>query len=290
MATEPKKPVPVPPRIERLRRKLIAEIPRFPNDRGSLAHMKQKGLGELLIDYLNWQSRYVGIRPRKVTIEPSAACDPLWAAHQPAIKILLEKVERGEDLTPQLSIQPHTKGYSPQARRQGATAEEVWSDKDFLLNTMGYHHFHLGTQIEPRGHAARTDQIIFARVTRTDFTVVAIFSHDVFEPGSAERNRLMEIGDAIATRNAPPGSVVMSGMIATSGHALHISAYAARCAQLIRDLDPKLDGRQYLDEIHTDGGLPLLPKYKPEWIMRHLDLGIHERAGNTFFLVQKGWS
>jgi hypothetical protein len=87
-----------PPRIEKFRRELIKVIPRVPNNRASLLHMQQKHLPELLIDYVNWRSRYVGQRPRIVSIEPAAQADPRWSAHAAAIADFLDKVRRGDDL------------------------------------------------------------------------------------------------------------------------------------------------------------------------------------------------
>jgi hypothetical protein len=58
-----------------------------------------------------------------------------------------------------------------------------WSDKDFLLNVMGYHHFHLGTAVQRRGYVDRTDDLIFAEVRRDTFTVIAIFGMKVRSEG-----------------------------------------------------------------------------------------------------------
>lgn len=100
------------------------------------------------------------------------------------------------DLTPHLSLSPNTRGYSLAARTPGATTEERWSDKDQLLNRMNYHHFHLGKSIEAAGHAARTDDLLFAEVSRDAFKVVAIFSHEVFDTNSEERRRLTKLPSA----------------------------------------------------------------------------------------------
>ncbi len=48
----------------------------------------------------------------------------------------------GGDLTPHLSLQPHTRGFTPAASAQGPNVNR-WADKDMLLNVMGYHHLHL---------------------------------------------------------------------------------------------------------------------------------------------------
>ncbi|HXZ17305.1 MAG TPA: hypothetical protein VEH77_15305, partial [Roseiarcus sp.] len=243
MATEP-------PRIKKFRSELIKAIPRFPNDRASLHHVRQKQLGELLIDHINWRSRYVGQRPRTVLIEAAAQSDPRWNSHAAAVGDFLDKVRNGDDLTPHLSIEPHTRGYTPAARAPNASSLDRWSDKDFVLNAMGYHHFHLGTTVEQRGHVNRTDDLIFAEVQRDTFNVLAIFGHDVFDPNSAERRRLWSIHDEVAYRGVPPGSVVVSAMIATSGHTLQVVRYAQHCAKVIRDFDPKLDDLIYMASLY----------------------------------------
>lgn len=184
-----------PPRIKKFRRELIKAIPRFPNDRDSLQHMQQKHLPELLIDYINWRSRYVGQRSRTISIEPAAQADPRWTYHAAAIAAFLDKVRSGDDLTPHLSIEPHTKGYTPAASTQKATPVDRWSDKDFVLNVMGYHHFHLGTNVQKRGHVDRTDHLIFAAVQRDSLNVIAIFDHQVFDGNSTERRRLWSVHD-----------------------------------------------------------------------------------------------
>ena len=91
--------------------------------------MEAKQLDDLLIDYINRRSRYVGERPRTVSIEPAAQAAPRWSAHAVAIKAFLSKVERGDDLTPHLSIELHTRGYASAARAPGATPEDRWSIK-----------------------------------------------------------------------------------------------------------------------------------------------------------------
>ena len=188
-----------PSRIKKFRGELIKAIPRFPNDRASLLEMRQQHMTDLLIDYTSWRSRYVGQRPRTVSVEPAVQSDPRWAAQAVGITAFLDKVRRGDDLFPHLSIEPHTKGYTPAARAPGATPEDRWSDKDFVLNAMGHHHFHLGTKVQNRGHVDRTDDLIFSAVERDTFKVIAIFGHDVFDPTGAERKRLWSFTTKLPT-------------------------------------------------------------------------------------------
>jgi len=251
--------------------------------------MEGKHLPELLIDYVNWRSRYVGERPRTISIEPAVQADPRWSSHAAAIKSFLEKVERGDDLTPHLSLEPHTRGYAPAARSRGATPDDRWSDKDFLLNIMSFHHFHLGTTLQERGHVDRTNELIFAQVGRDIFKVIAIFDHDVFEKGSAERMRLWSLHESIITRGASPGSVVMAGMIATSGHSVHVVRYASDCARVIRELEPKLDDPEYVRSLYRPPE-EAPAKSKLSWRFRHLDLGIYDAAKPIFMILKKGWN
>jgi hypothetical protein len=277
------------PRIKKFRRELIQAIPRFPNNRASLQHMQQKHLPELLIDYVNWRSRYVGQRPRTVTIDPVIQSDPRWVSHAAAVTAFLNKVQGGDDLIPHLSIEPHTKGYTPAARTPNAPPVDRWSDKDFVLNVMSYHHFHLGTNVQKRGHVNRTDDLIFAEVQRDRFNVIAIFGHEVFDTNSAERNRLWSVHDQVAYRGVQPGSVVVPALIATSGHALTVVRYAQYCAKVIRDLEPKLDDLTYMASLYPHG-LQMSPKPKFAWGFHHLDLLIHEAVAPMNLMLTKGWN
>lgn len=155
-------------RIRAFRLGVVKAIPKFPNDRASLQALERKSLGSLFIDYANWAIRYVAPRPRKVIVEPAALSDPRWTLQQADISNFLSKVERGEEVTPHLSLEPHTRGYTPAASGLGPNVDR-WADKDMVLNIMGYHHFHLSI-------ATRSNELLFAHVTRDSFTVVALFS------------------------------------------------------------------------------------------------------------------
>jgi hypothetical protein len=252
--------------------------------------MRQKRLGDVLVDYLNWRSRYIGSRPRQIEIEAAATADRRWSAMSVPVAAFLEKVRRGDDLTPHLSLAPHTRGYALAARAPGATNEDRWSDKDLLLTRMGYHHFHLGTAIEPAGHASRSDDLIFAEVSRDIFKVIAIFDHGVFDQASAERMRLAALHEKIIFRGLPPGAGVLRGAVTSSGHALHVVVYARRCGRLIQFVDPQLDERAYIENLYAQGKIEPPQKPKLEWAFFHLDLAIYDRAKGAAFVVLQGWN
>ncbi|HEV2553234.1 MAG TPA: hypothetical protein VGV17_05700 [Bosea sp. (in: a-proteobacteria)] len=281
-------------RVKAFRLELAKAIPRFPNDAASLSALQQQSLGSLLIDYINWRVRYVAPRPRAIVIEPAVTTHAGWSAHQAAVTAFLQKVEHGQDLTPHLSLQPHTRGFTPAAGVPGASVEDRWADKDMVLNVMGYHHFHPSLHVEPKGFVTRTDEIVLAHVTRDTFTVVGVFDHSVFETmpdGSLtpERKRLYEVFDERNTRGAPTGAVVMSGPgIATSGHALPVIFMAQHYARIVAHIDPQIDDAAFAADFFAELGAPVPKELKWQWVLNHLDLGIAELNSNSVGIYKKG--
>jgi len=163
-------------RIKAFRRDLIAAVPRFSNDKASLPAMEAKHLTDLLIAFIGWRLRFVGARRRKVRGIEALTGDARATALRPNIEAFLRAVEAGEDLTPYLSLAPLTQGYTP-AAEPGTLGADTWADKDFLLNVMGLHHFHLGMTKEAGGHMARTNEVLFVSVTRDTFEIIGLFDH-----------------------------------------------------------------------------------------------------------------
>lgn len=280
-------------RIKKLRGEVIKAIPKFPNNRETKEKLEGMPLATLLIHYLNWMIRYVSVKPRKTIIEPTVTVDPRWSLLRGQVNAFLDKVRSGENLVPYLSIQPHSKGYSPETSRAGPDVDR-WADKDFLLNAMGFHHFHLGNKVEAAGHVERTDDVLFARVSRQDFTTIGIFNHSVFDPTgdemSAERKRLWKIFDEHTGRGIPPGSVVIPSPIATSGHPVHVVSTAQEYSRIIYGLDPKLDDPSFVNELYGGNKASAPEKVKLKWALNFSDLGIHETRSNHLFVLRRGFN
>lgn len=281
-------------RVKTFRLGIAKEIPRFPNDKASLQALEASSLASLLIHYHNWAIRYVSHRPRTVSIETTASSDSRWLKFNSEIATFLEKVKNGEDLTPHLSLEPHTRGYTPASAGKEPETDR-WADKDFLLNVMGYHHFHLGPDVLVDGFAARTDDLLFARVSRDHFSVVAIFDHSVFkkptvltEVMTKERERLWDIFDEHSSRGITPGTVYIPSMITTSGHSMHLVRLADEYARVVREIDPKLDDIEYVKEFYESAGLPFPKKPKLKWHLNFLDLGLLDATSNSFFVFRYG--
>ena len=282
-------------RLTQLHTALVKAIPRVPNNRASLQLLRTKSLTDLLIYFLCWRARYVAPRARNVSIDPAVVIDARWSSNKDAAKRFLARVAEGEDLTPWLSLKPHNRGFAVAATLPGPNVDK-WADKDFLLNVMGMHHFHLGLTLEPQGHAVRTNEVIFAEVTRDTFEVVALVDHSVFEDGdngnlSAERERLWGLHQTRRERNMAPGAVYISGGmgglgISTSGHPTLIVLSAQAYFRIISDMDPKLDDPSYVESLYPSG--PPTKKPKLSWRFNHLDLTLVDDANHCYFTMRCG--
>ena len=280
-------------RISNFRDEIIKCVPKFPNSRETVAIMQEHSLGNLLIHYLNWAIRYVAARPRAVTIEPTVTADLRWKSLKHSIKLLMNRVKAGEILTPYLSRKTHSRGYSP-AASQGGPIIDRWVDKDFLLNAMGFHHFHLGEKRGISGLVERTDDLLFAKVDRKNFVAIGIFDHSVFDftetDMSTERTRLWKIFECHMSRGFSSGAVLALPPITTSGHPVHVVKTAQQYARIVRELDPKLDDPNFVNELYESVQFnpPTRPKF--QWNLNFSDLVLYEQSLNHHFVVQRGFN
>jgi hypothetical protein len=281
-------------RIKALRRELIKAIPRFPNDKASLQAIKAKDLTDLLITYVGWRLRYVAPRQRTVTGQGRLASDPRAAVLQSNIDAFIKAVQAGDDLTPYLSLLPHTQGYTP-AADPGAPKGSSWADKDFLLNVMGLHHFHLGLLKEAKGHMARTNEVLFASVTRTNLDILGLFDHAAFENDvsgamTPERQKLWAVYEDLQRRAALPGQLLVGGYaglgITMSSSPVAVVRAAQRHVQIMQEVDPKLDNPAFVASLYGAVSMPKKPKLR--WHYRHLDLGLLDEQVGFFGILEKG--
>lgn len=281
-------------RIKALRVAIIQAIPRFPNDKASKQAIEAKHLTDLLISYIGWRLRYVASRPRTVIGQQHLAADTRSAALKPNIDALLKAVKAGDDLTPYLSLLPHSQGYTP-AADPGAQSGDSWADKDFLLNVMGLHHFHLGLTKETKGHIARTNEVLFASVTRDSFEILGLFDHAAFESDTTtgmtpERQKLWSAFEARQRQNALPGQLIIGGYgglgITMSSSPASVVRAAQRHVSIMREIDPKLDDLTYVKGLYGEAGAPAKPKLR--WHYNHLDFGLLDEKAGFFGVFEKG--
>jgi hypothetical protein len=281
-------------RIKKLRKGLIAAVPRFPNDRASLKAMESKHLTDLMIAFVAWRLRYVGQRPRKVASLRNLASDTRATALKPNLDAFLAAVETGADLTPYLSLEPHKRGYTP-AAESGRRGADKWSDKDLLLNVMGLHHFHLGLTKEAAGHFGRTNEVLFASVTRDQFEIIGLFDHDAFEHEDSgamtdERKKLWRAYEERRSAGALPGQLTMGGFgglgVTLGAHPTAVVRAAQRLVGRVNEVDPKLEDAAFVNTLYGNSQVPAKPK--PEWCFRHLDFGLYDKGAGHFGVFEYG--
>ncbi len=281
-------------RVKAFRRELVKSIKRFPNDRASLQALEAKSLTELLIRYIGWRTRFVGQRKRRVTGWAALDSDPRSVGLKANIDALALVVEAGGNLDPYLSEKAHDDGYTPAADPKTPNPE-LWKDKDHLLNVMGLHHFHLGMVEKSPGVMRRTNEVLFASVTRDEFEIIGLFDHDAFEhedDGSMTPER-QKLWGAYLSREANgllPGQLSVGGFagggISLSGEPNAVVQAAIRHARIMRELDPTLDDPDQIRRLFPSIEAPAKPKLR--WHYHHLDFGLISEADGVFGVLEKG--
>lgn len=279
--------------IVKFKNELIKKLPFFPDDRDTLDELKQQHLSKVILHYLHWQTRQVPRRYRKVLISPELTSDKRYKQLKTEIAALLEKVRKAEDLSPFLSLRAHKKGYTP-AKRVTSGEVDSWEDKDQILNTKGFHHFHLNMNVQKSGISQRSDIVLFAKVSRDSFHAFALFDHSVFdsvdEQGkmSEERDRMWNIHSKYESYGLEPGSVFISHPIMTSGHPMYIVRMSDYYSRLIYSIDPQLSERSFVNHYYEQGKMEPPAKFKFAWHFNCLDLMILDTKNKVNFLLVKG--
>lgn len=280
-------------RIRSLKKRLIKELPFFPNNKDTLSDLESQSLNGILIHYLHWKTRLVPARKRRVQTAPEVTSDKRWKILKQDIKALLNKIRNEEDVFPYLSKRAHSYGYTPSKRITDGEVDS-WEDKDQLLNTKGFHHFHLNMNVQSTGLSERTDDVLFAYVTRETFHAIGIFNHSVFETVDSngnmndERSRMWDLHEKHATLGMEPGTVYMSHPIVTSGHPIYIVQVADFYANIIREHDPKLDDRNFVNSLFDQGKIAHPSKYNFEWRINNLDLCAYDKKTEVLFNIHLG--
>jgi hypothetical protein len=117
--------------------------------------------------YFNWLNRAIRPKPRKVHISKELNCH---APLQKGLDLIIQKIEKGEELIPHLSRKIKDINYSDQ-----------------LLNDWGIHHLHLGTLIEKDGFVQRNPRVsqlynylLYARFDEENAYLIDVMDHDSF--------------------------------------------------------------------------------------------------------------
>lgn len=276
--------------IKRLKRKLIKDLPSFPNNKETKEALESKKLTDLLIDYLSWKARLITPRKRKIIInnEVDITDNTITSILNSKNYINLKnKIESGDDLNPYLSLKAHDKGYSPEAKEKGNS----WVDKDFILNVMNLYHFHLLPYEKDKQESTRTDELIFAKVDKTTFEIIGIFDHSIFKSEentdalNLEREKLFKTWDNIIMKNIPDGSIIVPTSLTTSVHTQEVVFASMQYSKIIKEYDKKFNDIAFLNILYENKDIPNNPKLN--WHFNGTDLGIIDKD-NNFFILRHG--
>ncbi len=284
-------PMNEPKRITDLRKQIIKKLPRFPSDRESKRVLDAKSLGLLLIDYTNWAVRFVVPRMRNVLVDGTLKNDPRWQNNETRIAELINSIKEGADLTEYLSDLPRTKGFTPAASKFSDPSDkkddQKWSDKDLVLNVMGFHHLHLAA------YPDRSSEILFAKFDRATCKIVGIFDHSVFYLSTskagftAERERLFKLFNVHIAEGVSENSMSIGASITTSGHSTALVGISANYDKFVQREDPNLDVPEYVERLYANAGRSMPARPKLKWNLRGLDLGVVDKNG-VFFVLKCG--
>jgi len=151
------------------------------------------------------------------------------------------------------------------------------------------HHFHFGvpSKQHPKGRSAA---LLFAEVLDTEFRVIAISNHGVFQRGSAEQARFFSICRAYSAKDIPAGQAFMANPVMSSGHSMVVVFFADRCEELIEQVDSRLNDPSFVDSLYNeqpilvDGKLisrPSAPQLS--WHFEDLKFGLLDKTTGVFF-------
>ncbi|MDF3821619.1 hypothetical protein P3G55_17065 [Leptospira sp. 96542] len=278
-----------PPRIQDFKDRISRQIPIFPNNRETRYHLQSLSLGELMVHALSWLSRYVIARPRKVHVPHKVLDHQKWKENQYRTLPLLRRFQKGETVIEFLSNEIKTRGLN-----LNYNITNKWKDKDFFLNAMGFHHFHLGNLSEGNHFADRTNEILFAEVQKKEVSVIGIYDHSVFESKSEklsdERRRLWTDFESYRFGKLQPGKFYLQSMIATSGHPTHVVNLAQSYTHMIRTIDESLDDQDYLRDFLGIQNENVNSHFRFDWMLHFSDLYLIEKNQKLHILIEEGFN
>jgi hypothetical protein len=273
------------PRVRMFRAEIINSIPRVPNTKASRSYMESKPTSWLISTFVTWRQRQVPAKPRRVSLWSGGITPSDFAAAKPRLRVLLQKVEKGEDLAPHLSYLVDTKGVI----LPGAGSTEKGKDLDTVLTRYGMYHFHIG-EITPQNPKGRSGMLVFAEITDSEFRIVAIADHYAFKARTAEQHTLSRICMSYCARDVPKDTGFMLNPVMSSGHSAIVMMFGLRCQAEIQRLDPLLEDASFIDKLYGEqhilgDGQPVARPSRPSlgWHFNDLEFGILDRKTMVFF-------
>ena len=168
--------------IDTVKTWVLDNLPYNRDDPDVVAALEAKTPPDLLITYLNWQSRLIPQQPRNISKSTAFEQNPVARERQAIIAEIINDVKVGNALTKFLSRGVRY-GFTLPRNRDKKQLERR-RDLDLLLNDLGIYHLHISTEVEADGFVRRGGPIIFA----------------IFKPGRAYLIDIMNYGDRSCER------------------------------------------------------------------------------------------
>jgi hypothetical protein len=229
--------------------------------------------------------------------------------HIDAIIELQRRIATGADLAPLLSDRIQRYGYvRPKIGRNQKCRGVEWRDKDYALNAYGVHHLHLGLHARS-GRSTRTKELLYLSFARDSALFLMVGDHGSFDDGTLaqavaeahaasgdvvrevtagvmtpqERTKLQRSG--VNAMMLIGDTVVMPGLLSTSGTSAYHSMHADRMMGVIERYEIALDLDVTAREWFELAGRPCPAAPEFEWMLNYCDLGVLEKTTGTFFLL-----
>ena len=238
-------PVPLSPRLERLRIAVANTIPCDKQaDRDALL---DQPITTLVINYLTWRARLIRVRQRSVTIWPEVIASPHYSVYAAAITEIATEFEDGLDINPRLSNQTRWKGFKAQTTPPtNLTSDERmrwgWRGKDRARVLYDVHHLHMGSR--SLGVAGRTGELLFVGVLPERALFLTIGDHASFDDGTI--SRLM---DSYAENTSLQEGFYIAGPgVTTAGTQISDTFKAIKIVNELEQLDLQLSANDVTDE------------------------------------------
>jgi hypothetical protein len=153
-----------------IRARILSELTLSPGD----PELHSKALGDLLLIYGNWRSRFISSRSRRVHRSSELFVNPKATQYVNALDAIESDIKAGVDLTRYLS-RGVTHAYVPSSATPAKTHQR--RDRDLLVAEWGVHHLHLSTRVEADGFVKRTGDLLFATFRDSDAYFIDIYPH-----------------------------------------------------------------------------------------------------------------
>jgi hypothetical protein len=158
---------------------VLAALPYDRSDPKVVDALSCKHPGELLVLYLNWQSRLIPSQPRREMRSREFDQNPIVTNRATVIAEIIRDIEQGSELTKYLTRRVLSGFELP--RNPNNKHLRRLQHLDLLLNEWGVYHFHLSTNVEPDGFMERDDPLLFVMFRADKAYLLDVGTHKTFE-------------------------------------------------------------------------------------------------------------